>query len=182
MRPCKPRRIGALPPCRRYVPQDGPAAEGERRIGLDMLEALRLVDAEGLPQDEAAAVMDVSAATLCRILSEARHQVAAALSQGRAISIEGGSVMVCERMLPGRRHGHGPHGRRGALPQAGVYGGNGQECGGAGRGRRNGAPTAAGEERGRRGPGRRGAGQGRCNRAAAQQPSDDGTETGDGAA
>ena len=47
MRPCKPRRIGVLPSCRRYGPQGG-VPEGENRIGLDMLEALRLVDAEGM--------------------------------------------------------------------------------------------------------------------------------------
>ena len=51
MRPCKPRRIGVLPSCRRYGPQGG-VPEGENRIGLDMLEALRLVDAEGMPQEQ----------------------------------------------------------------------------------------------------------------------------------
>ena len=41
-------------------------------IGLDGFEALRLVDAEGLSQEEAASLMGVSRPTLCRILGEAR--------------------------------------------------------------------------------------------------------------
>jgi predicted DNA-binding protein (UPF0251 family) len=57
-------------------------------LGLDGFEALRLVDGEGLSQEEAAARMKVSRPTLCRILGEARAQVARALSRGWAIRIE----------------------------------------------------------------------------------------------
>ncbi|GAB1410171.1 DUF134 domain-containing protein [Desulfovibrionales bacterium] len=57
-------------------------------IGLDGLEALRLVDAEGLSQEDAAQRMGVSRPTLCRILALARTQVAKALSRGWAIRIE----------------------------------------------------------------------------------------------
>ena len=151
MRPCKPRRIGVLPACRRYGPQDG-VSEGENRIGLDMLEALRLVDAEGMPQEQAATVMDVSAPTLCRILGEARRQVATALCQGRALVIEGGNVMLCEN-FGRKRHGHGPHGPHG-------HGGGWQQtCGG------NDAPLADKECRGRGFGQRRGhLGAGACRR------------------
>lgn len=57
-------------------------------LGLDGFEALRLVDGDGLSQEEAAARMQVSRPTLCRILGEARAQVARALSRGWAIRIE----------------------------------------------------------------------------------------------
>jgi predicted DNA-binding protein (UPF0251 family) len=57
-------------------------------IGLDGFEALRLVDAEGLSQEEAAARMGVSRPTLCRILGEARTLVARALTRGWAIRVE----------------------------------------------------------------------------------------------
>ena len=57
-------------------------------LGVDGFEALRLVDAKGLSQEEAAVSMGVSRPTLCRILGEARTQVARALSQGWAIRIE----------------------------------------------------------------------------------------------
>lgn len=183
MRPCKPRRIGVLPFCRRYGPQDG-VPEGENHIGLDMLEALRLVDAEGMPQEQAATVMDVSAPTLCRILGEARRQVATALCQGRVLVIEGGNVMLCEDS--GRQHhGHGPHGPHG-------HGGRRQGCGaelGAGRHCGNDALSADREERGRgpghgQGMGRKGAGACRRGRMARQADglSGDDTISEDGAA
>ena len=56
-------------------------------LGLDGFEAMRLVDGEGLSQEEAARRMRVSRPTLCRILGEARTQVARALSRGWAIRI-----------------------------------------------------------------------------------------------
>jgi predicted DNA-binding protein (UPF0251 family) len=57
-------------------------------LGLDGFEAMRLVDGEGLSQEDAAARMRVSRPTLCRILGEARAQVARALSRGWAIRID----------------------------------------------------------------------------------------------
>lgn len=59
-------------------------------LGLDGFEAMRLVDAEGLSQEAAAAAMGVSRPTLCRILGEARTQVARALTQGWVIRIDTG--------------------------------------------------------------------------------------------
>jgi predicted DNA-binding protein (UPF0251 family) len=57
-------------------------------VELDAFEALRLVDALGLSQEEAAEIMGVSRSTLCRILGQGRTQVAQALCQGLAIRIE----------------------------------------------------------------------------------------------
>ena len=148
MRPCKPRRIGWLPPFNRFIPQDG-LVEEEARIGLDMLEAFRLVDAEGMSQEEAATAMNVSTATLCRILGEARRLVATALCQGHTIIIEGGNIMFGDKTNE-QRYGYGPCGRMGKR-QAGPCGGGGQgNCTGMGRGRgqRRGAgkdPSKAGQ-------------------------------------
>ncbi len=57
-------------------------------LGLDGFEAMRLVDAEGMSQEQAASLMRVSRPTLCRILGEARTQVARALSRGWAMRID----------------------------------------------------------------------------------------------
>ena len=152
MRPCKPRRIGGLPPISRFVPQGGGEARQETRIGLDMLEALRLVDAEGMCQEDAARSMDVSTATLCRMLGEARRQVATALCEGHTILLEGGTIMFDETSVMQRR-GHGPHGPRcrmgaGCENRAETRGGNGNGEQSAGMGRNAG----------------RGHGRGRCRR------------------
>ena len=74
-----------------FKPQGIPMRELERQvISVEELEALRLVDCEGMQQLEAAKEMGVSRPTLSRILSKARTHVATALTKGRAIQIEGG--------------------------------------------------------------------------------------------
>ena len=90
-RPKKPRWIQTLPPAVFYKPEGIPLSRLKGSVlPLEGLEALRLADAEGLSQEEAAALMGVSRPTFCRILTEARGIVANALARGRAIRIDGG--------------------------------------------------------------------------------------------
>ena len=63
-------------------------------LTLEELEAIRLVDYEGLNQEEAAAQMGVSRKTLWNDLKSGRRKVAQALVQGWAIRIEGGSYII----------------------------------------------------------------------------------------
>ena len=51
------------------------------------LEALRLVDLEGLSQEEAGVRMGVSRGTVWRLLQEARRKTARALVEGRSLQI-----------------------------------------------------------------------------------------------
>jgi predicted DNA-binding protein (UPF0251 family) len=51
------------------------------------LEALRLVDLEGLSQEEAGESMGVSRGTIWRLLQKARNKTAQALTEGREIII-----------------------------------------------------------------------------------------------
>jgi predicted DNA-binding protein (UPF0251 family) len=51
------------------------------------LEALRLVDFEGLSQEEAGARMSVSRGTVWRLVQSARKKTAQALSEGRPLRI-----------------------------------------------------------------------------------------------
>lgn len=91
MRPHKVRRIGFVPRITVYQAQ-GDAANGQTVLALDMLEAMRLVDAEGLSQEDAASSMGISTPTLCRILAQGRHQTALALTTGSSLVIAGGNV------------------------------------------------------------------------------------------
>ena len=52
------------------------------------LEAMKLVDMEGMSQMEAATKMQVSQPTLCRLLMSGRGKVAEALVNGKAITIK----------------------------------------------------------------------------------------------
>lgn len=102
-RPKKCRFVAGQPAVTVYKPQGAPPG---RLIGsvlpVEGLEALRLVDAEGLGQEEAAVRMGVSRPTLNRILAEARAVVARALSNGWALRIEGGDwALAGEPGCPG---------------------------------------------------------------------------------
>lgn len=109
MRPQKLRLISARPCCRRFFPETGSDAPAVT-LGLDMLEALRLADAEGLPQEEAARQMEISPPTFCRLLAEARRRVAQALTRGLPLVMEGGPVRL---RCPDHAGGHGHHGGHG---------------------------------------------------------------------
>ncbi len=63
-------------------------------LTLEELEALRLVDLEGLTQEEAAAQMGVSRKTLWNDLQSARKKVVTALVNGQAIHIMGGNYAL----------------------------------------------------------------------------------------
>ena len=65
-------------------------------LTFEELEAVRLVDFEGLMQEEAAVQMGVSRKTLWNDLKSARKKIAAALINGWAIKIDGGNYILRE--------------------------------------------------------------------------------------
>ena len=109
-RPRKHCRIGSRPLATFYKPQGIPLPRLEEvLLPAEGMEALRLVDAEGLSQEDAALRMGISRPTVCRILGEARTQVARALARGWAIRIESadsGDDAEAERNC-GQRSGRG---------------------------------------------------------------------------
>lgn len=84
-----PVYIGQQPAAEAFIPQ--PFSE-KPPIFIDPaeLEALRLVDLEGLSQEEAGTRMGVSRGTVWRLLQEARRKTALALTEGRRIQISVG--------------------------------------------------------------------------------------------
>lgn len=112
-RPKRKRRVQAMPAATFFKPQGVPvhALKG-LTLPLEGYEAFRLVDGEGLSQEEAAVLMDVSRPTLCRILMQARQTVARALAGGLALRIEGGSYRMGGRSGHGNGQGRGCRGRR----------------------------------------------------------------------
>jgi predicted DNA-binding protein (UPF0251 family) len=63
-------------------------------LTFEELEAIRLVDLDGMEQGEAAMLMGVSRRTLWNDLKSARRKVALALTNGWAIRFEGGNYVV----------------------------------------------------------------------------------------
>lgn len=82
----KPVRLGIQPPVSKFIPfpQIDPSPI---YLELEELEVLRLVDLEGLSQDEAGACMGVSRGTIWRLLHSAREKVVRSLTEGRPLFI-----------------------------------------------------------------------------------------------
>ncbi|MEM3506633.1 MAG: DUF134 domain-containing protein [Candidatus Bathyarchaeia archaeon] len=82
----KPVILGIMPPTENFMPNRPKSLEP---IFLEFaeLEAFRLVDLEGLSQEEAGQRMGVSRGTVWRLLQKARKKTAQALSEGRPIYI-----------------------------------------------------------------------------------------------
>jgi hypothetical protein len=88
-RPKCPRRIGYEPLVTYFKPTGIPMSELEVvSIAMEELEALRLVDLEGLQQEEAAFQMGISRRSFWEDLQSARKKVSFALTTGRAIEIK----------------------------------------------------------------------------------------------
>ncbi|MBK8166919.1 MAG: DUF134 domain-containing protein [bacterium] len=103
------RRIAAGPAVAVFKPAGIPTCRLELvTMTLDEYEALRLADLEGQYHAEAATAMGVSRPTFGRILEAARRKVAAALTHGSALLIEGGPVTTGTQGGP-RRHRCGRH-------------------------------------------------------------------------
>lgn len=91
-RPKKCRRVGFVPKCHHFVPDDM-VSDGEQEvvITIEEIEAIRLSDLEGLEQIDCAEKMGVSRGTFQRVINSSRRKIADALVNGKALRIEGGS-------------------------------------------------------------------------------------------
>ena len=78
--------IGHRPPVEAFIPYPD---SGSDTIILEPadIEVLRLVDLEGLSQEEAGVEMGISRGTVWRILHDARRKVARDLIEGRRMQI-----------------------------------------------------------------------------------------------
>ena len=94
-RPPKEKIIGCHPGRRVFRPAGVPIRKSEMiRVSLEEFEAIRLADVEGFRHEEAAEMMGTSRPTLTRILNSARNKVGRALTEARALVVEGGNVTV----------------------------------------------------------------------------------------
>ena len=106
-RPRKRRRLSRLPQPAIYKPAGVPL-DGLRQVLLlaEELEALRLADVEGLSQSQAAEQMGISRSTFQRMLERARRQVAYALVEGLALSVQNQAAQTDETTAGGTRYTH----------------------------------------------------------------------------
>ena len=110
-RPHTGRKLGHQPDCTYFKPAGVPVRRlRTTTIALDELEAMRLVDGEGLKQTDAAAAMAVSQSTVARLLASGRKKAALALAHGEALRLEKGKAPLDFNSTP-LPHGAGRRGR-----------------------------------------------------------------------
>ena len=100
-RPRKWRRICRLPDCSRFGPL-GSTPKDTVVMTLDEYETIRLIDLEGMMQEECSVQMNISRTTVQGIYNEARKKLADSLVNGKMLFIEGGDFELCEGEGRGR--------------------------------------------------------------------------------
>lgn len=90
----KCRKVCSEFPYKKFMPVDN--GKEVVNVNVDELEAIRLMDLEGLDQEKAAFQMEISRGTFQRILYSGRKKIAEALCGGKGIVIGGGHYEICE--------------------------------------------------------------------------------------
>ncbi len=87
----KCRRISGLPEQFGFAPSEN-IGENPVRMTFDEFETIRLLDKEGLTQEQCAAKMEVARTTVTAMYDSARKKIAQMLTEGRSLVISGGNV------------------------------------------------------------------------------------------
>lgn len=95
-RPRKYRNVCGFPNNNRFGPLGMEEYENKFIImPIDQYETIRLIDLEGLTQEECADQMNIARTTVQRIYSEARKNLAESLVKGKILKIQGGDYKLC---------------------------------------------------------------------------------------
>lgn len=96
-RPLKKRRICALPPSSQFLPDTMTSGKTLPPviISLEEYECIRLLDYEGMTQEECARQMGVARTTVQALYVAARKRIAGCLVEGRPLVIDGGNFELC---------------------------------------------------------------------------------------
>lgn len=98
-RPRKFRNVCGLPETDSFGPLGMGGRGNKDRIitmSIDEYETVRLIDLEGLTQEECAQQMNIARTTVQRIYSDVRKKIAESLVQGKVLKIEGGDYKLCD--------------------------------------------------------------------------------------
>lgn len=104
-RPCKSRKICALPLITEFGPCHPEATQSKEIIymSLDEYETLRLIDDEDMTQEACALQMNIARTTAQKIYITARKKLVTMLLTGSILNIQGGRIVLCSE------NDHGAH-------------------------------------------------------------------------
>ncbi len=94
-RTTKRRKIRSFPNYYSFIPEDADPGRIETvMLSLDEFETIRLLDHEGLNQEECAARMGVARTTVTAMYESARRKTVAAIVEGKKLCIAGGNIEI----------------------------------------------------------------------------------------
>lgn len=97
-RPRKHRRVCSRPRFTSFSPCEG---NGQTiTMSFDEFEVIRLIDVEGMTQEQCALQMEVARTTVQAIYASARKKLAQCIVQGCPLNIIGGDVRFCKDRDP----------------------------------------------------------------------------------
>lgn len=100
-RPRKYRKVCCLPERNLFGPVTSSHIDHEIILmAVDEYECIRLIDFEGMTQEECAQKMNVARTTVQRIYNDARYKLAKSLVEGHLLKIEGGDFKLCGENEP----------------------------------------------------------------------------------
>ena len=94
-RPKKCRRVCDYPQTLTFLPEDHKNREQVVILTVDEYETIRLIDKEGLSQEQCCDFMQVARTTVQQIYASARKKLADVLVDGLPLRIEGGDYQLC---------------------------------------------------------------------------------------
>ena len=92
-RPKKLKTVNGLPEYNLYGPINA-STENYIIMSIEEYETIRLIDVEGLKQNECALRMQVGRVTVQKLYADARYKIADLLVNGNVLKIQGGSYQV----------------------------------------------------------------------------------------
>lgn len=105
-RPRIRKKVCCLPESNMYGPLQGLNTEKEMVLmTVEEYETIRLIDQDGLTQDESAVKMNVARGTIQKLYSDARRKLAESLIDGKILKVEGGDYKLYDEKE--RIHGCG---------------------------------------------------------------------------
>lgn len=94
-RPRKCRKVCHYPQTLTFVPEEKDAHRETIIMTIDEYETIRLIDKEGMSQEQCSDFMQVARTTVQQIYATARQKLATALVDGHPLRIEGGDYQLC---------------------------------------------------------------------------------------
>lgn len=95
-RPRKCRKVCCLPANTQFAPLGFSSGDDPIVLTVDEYEAIRLIDLEGMTQQECAEKMNVVRTSVQATYASARKKLADMLVNGRLLLITGGDYRLCE--------------------------------------------------------------------------------------